>query len=113
MRLHIYANPYCVPIFCPTFFAKYLAAFETKEEEILFYFKSYTKFWKILKEIFRKHQNEVEILGGKMDDIGVPYIRKWTETYCCICTTYDPQIVSICYRVGWNIRVVKDTYILY
>ena len=91
-KRHIYANPLCLPIFALTALAKYLAAFQSKADDMLFDKNSYQRFGKYLQRLVAANKVEVERLGIKIEDIGVHLIRKGAATYCCGGTTAAPHI---------------------
>ena len=105
----IYENPYCIPIFSQADVVKYLAYFNIKGTVILFDLKSYTRFQKHLKELVTEHQDEFEIPGVMIDNIGVHSVRKLESTYFFMVNTSAQHINSVCNRSGLTMVNVKDT----
>ena len=60
-----------------------------------------------------KHQYEVEMIGVRIDDIGVSYIKKGSATYLCMGATSAPHTSDVCNRSGWTMVKVKYHYIRY
>ena len=110
---HVFANPYNLAICAVTAVAKYLGSFVPKPDGMLFDDDSYRRFQKYLSKLLKLHKEEIELLGGCIEDIGVHSIRKGAATYCCGGTTAAPHIAAICNRAGWTMGKVKDTYIQY
>ena len=61
------------------------------------------RFGELLHKILLEHEEEVNMMGYEVDDIGIHSVRKGGTTYACSGTTVAPSTVAVNIRGGWSL----------
>ena len=113
---HLYANPK-QPWLCPVLaLAKYLLTYPESlcGNKPLFEGKDqYSHYCKIFSEVLKKNEEDLNLLGVEIGDLGSHSNRKGVATMVAGGCTCSPPIISICLRAGWVMGGVKDRYLKY
>ena len=113
---HLYANP-TNPLVCPVFalglyFSTSFNAPVDLGSPLFPGSDQHSRFGDLLQKVLGEHEEELQAMGFKKQDIGTHSIRKGAVSYLASLVG-GPPAASTCIRAGWTMGKVRDIYMRY